>query len=224
MTDDTLREAFQSLAEHSPGGCSADDLERIWKAVSGELPAQERHEVVARLAESPAWAEAWRIAEDLWRASEASQPAGEPDSAAEREMRGPAYFARGSWLAAAAVVLLGITATLVFRVNAPPPADEFRAPGMYAVESALGADAAMPRDAFRLRWTPGPEGSRYTVRVTTENLTSVASGSDLSSPEYVVPPEALANVASGSRVLWQVDVTLPDGGRASSPTFVTRVN
>ncbi len=57
--DDTdLRAAFQALAESSTGECSREDLDRIWLAVGGELPAAERRDIVERLASEPAWAEA----------------------------------------------------------------------------------------------------------------------------------------------------------------------
>ena len=40
--DDTLREAFQSLAESAHGEVSAADLDLVWRAVSGDLPADGR--------------------------------------------------------------------------------------------------------------------------------------------------------------------------------------
>ena len=50
------------------------------------------------------------------------------------------------------------------------PADTFRDAGSYVVESLVKTDETLPRDAFVLRWKPGPEGSRYQVSVTTEDL------------------------------------------------------
>jgi hypothetical protein len=38
-------------------------------------------------------------------------------------------------------------------------------------------------------------------------------------PEYQVPEEALAELASGERVLWQVTAILPDAQRVESDTF-----
>ena len=77
------------------------------------------------------------------------------------------------------------TAIGVVSLLNPPPGDEFRASPAFVVESLVPADAALPRDAFRLRWTPGPEGSRYQVRVTTEDLQVLATAADLTAPEFV---------------------------------------
>ena len=62
-------------------------------------------------------------------------------------------------------------------------------------------DATLPRDAFRLRWTPGPQDSRYQVRVTTEDLRVLTTVSDLTVPELVLDRELLSGVAPGARVL-----------------------
>ena len=67
--DDTLKAAFQALGETSHGEISAADLDLIWRAVSGELPASERRELVDRTATDPALAEAWRAARELRHAA-----------------------------------------------------------------------------------------------------------------------------------------------------------
>ena len=90
------------------------------------------------------------------------------------------------------------------------------------MKSLVPPDVALPRDAFRLRWTPGPEESRYQVRVTTEELRVLATAADLTSPEFTVEP-AVLSLPSGASVFWQVDVSLPNGERLTSPTFITRV-
>jgi hypothetical protein len=212
--DEKLREAFQSLSGTSREEPSREQLEEIWRAVSGDLPAQERRELVDRMARDPALAEAWRTAHELWQA------AAQPTAAAEP--RGARLWTR-SWLAAAAAVLIAVTAGVLFQVSRPPSEDAFRDPGHYVVASLVPPDAILPRDAFRLRWTRGPGDSRYHVRVTTENLRVLTTVSDLSSPELVIGREVLASVAPGARVLWQVDVTLPEGDTVSSETFVVRV-
>jgi hypothetical protein len=212
--DEKLRQAFQALGGTSASECSDEELDRIWRAVSGELPAAERRELVARMATDPAFAEAWRVAEELWRASREEVQAG-----AEGGVR---PWTR-SWFAAAAVLLLAVGAGLVVRF-ASMAGDEFRDPGRYVVESLVTPDATLSRDAFRLRWTPGPQGSRYDVRVTTEDLRPLATVTDLTTPELVVEGDRLSTVASGARILWQVEVALPEGERVSSQTFVARVD
>ena len=127
-----------------------------------------------------------------------------------------------SWLAAAAAVVLAATTGIVSLVN-QPAADEFRTSPGYAVTSLVLADTPLPRSEFRLRWTPGPEGSRYQVRVTTEDLQVLTRATDVAAPEFVVPIAPLAVLPDGARVFWQVDVSLPTGERITSPTFVARV-
>jgi hypothetical protein len=209
--DESLRSAFQALADSS-GECSRDDLDRIWLAVSGELPADERRELVERLATDPACAEAWRVAHELRR----NLP-----TALVHERR-PAWRS-APWLAAAAAVLL-IAASVVFVSRRDQSGDTtFRDPGRPAIASLVPTDRALPKGAFQLRWSPGPQDSRYQVRVTTEDLRLLTTVADLTRPEVVIDPARLADVPPGSRILWQVEVTLPSGERVSSPTFVARV-
>jgi hypothetical protein len=209
--DEDLRRAFQALADSSAGECSHEDLDRIWLAVAGELPVAERQELVERLATEPACAEAWRVAHELRR----NLPV------AAVEQRRPAWRPP-SWLTAAAIVLLATAVLLVSR-RGPSTDTEFRDAGRTAIESLVPSDAALPRSAFRLRWSAGPQDSRYQVRVTTEDLRPVATAGDLTRPELLIEAAQLAAVPEGSRVLWQVEVTQPNGERVLSPTFVTRV-
>jgi hypothetical protein len=225
-SDERLTAAFRALGDTDATEVSEDLRERIWLAVSGVLPPEERREIVERMATDPGCAEVWRIASELWRASQAH--AGRADAVAA-----PRLAARWapSWLAAAAVLLLGTGFGIVTLLN-PPAGDEFRAPSAgrdasgrrgFAVKSLVPPDAALPRDAFQLRWTPGPQGSRYQVRVTTEDLRVLAIGADLTAPEFTVEPAAFSRLPGGVRVFWQVDVSLPNGERLTSSTFITRV-
>ena len=120
------------------------------------------------------------------------------------------------------MLLAAIGSVIVFQ-RIQPVDDTFRAGDSYSVESLIDADAALPRDQFRLRWTPGPPDTRYQVRVTTEDLQVLTVAADLPVAEVVVPGDSLSPVASGGRVLWQVNARLPGGGTISSATFVTRV-
>ena len=211
--DEALREAFQTLGDASAGKCSDADLERIWKAVAGELPASDRRELVDRMATDPAFAEAWRIADELWRASQTS-------SASPSEPQ--ARWWAPSWIATAALVLLGVSLGLVSYLNRSPNTEFRNRPG-YEVQSAVPSETAISRETFRLRWTPGPQGSRYQVRVTTEDLRVLATADGLTEPEFMVERDRLTTLPPGAKVLWQVDAVLPSGERISSPTFVARV-
>ena len=212
--DERLRRAFQAMAATSSGECTPDDLDRIWRAVSGELPAAERRQLVDRLARDPAYAEAWRVAQELWRASEAAPR----EDAEQRSARwSPA------WLAAAAVLVLAVSAALVMRFTSPA-GDQLRDANDYVIESLVRADTTLPREAFTLRWTAGPAGARYHVRVTTEDLRLLTTVTELTAAELLVPAETFATVPPGTRVLWQVDAALPEGQTVSSETFVARVD
>ena len=213
--DDRLRSAFQALGDGNGRECSSDDLERVWRAMDGTLDAGERRELIDRLASDPALAEAWRVARELHAAAEADAPA---RAVPRRAVTGW----RSGWLAAAAVLLAAVGAVVVVQ-RIQPSDDTFRAGDGYSVESLVSADAALPRDQFRLRWTPGPPDTRYQVRVTTEDLQVLTVAADLPVAEVVVPGDSLSPVASGGRVLWQVNARLPGGGTVTSATFVTRV-
>jgi hypothetical protein len=213
--DETLRAAFQSLGNAERRECSSDDLDRVWRALDGTLAAEERRELIDRLATEPALAEAWRVAHEL-------RAAGGVDVKAAAAPRQPVAGWRREWLAAAAVLLAAVSAVLFFQWVRPAD-DTFRSGEGYAVESLIGADVTLPRSEFRLRWTAGPPDTRYQVRVTTEDLRVLTIAADLPAAEYVVPGETLTSVASGNRVLWQVDARLPGGERISSATFTTRV-
>jgi hypothetical protein len=214
--DEALRRAFQASSETSSGECSTEDVDRIWRAVAGELPAAERHNLIERLATDPALAEVWRMAHELQKST---QFAG---LSATTPARRAIVWTR-SWLAAAAVLLMAGAGVVVFQRSRIEVNDTFRASNHYVVESTMPADAALPRDSFRLRWTTGPAGSRYQVTATTEDLRVLTTASDLTTPELVIERNVLSEIPPGARVLWRVDVTLPGGERVSSATFTTRV-
>jgi hypothetical protein len=73
-----------------------------------------------------------------------------------------------------------------------------------------------------LRWQ-APEGARFDVRVTTEDLRVLDTASGLTIPEHTVPAEMLEGLDSGAKVFWQVEATLPDGSTIQSGTFITEV-
>jgi hypothetical protein len=211
--DERLRRSFHSLAEATADRCSPEDLDRIWGAVTGELPAAERRALVERLAVDPAVAEAWRVAHAL-------RPDDRPEPAFESRRAAPVA---GRWLATAAAALLAVSVVFVVARLDRSNGDTLRTPGGTRIESLIASDAAMPADAFRLRWSPGPQGSRYQVRVTTEDLQVLTTVANLAEAEVTIDPAALAGLAAGTRVFWQVEATSPGGERTASQTFATRV-
>jgi hypothetical protein len=211
-TDDRLKDAFRALDHDAEVEASAPDVERVWRAVNGELPAAERRDLVERLASEPALAKAWQVANELRLAQ-----VGDSEPASER----PARSWTPAWLGLAALLVLSVGVGL-YQLRSGTDVT-FRDSGRYVVEPLIASDAALPRDAFILRWKPGPEGSRYQVRVTTEDLRVLASAADLTTPEVTIPAAALADVKPNTRVLWQVAVGLPGGDTVSSQTYIVRV-
>src|SRR5262245_35444914 len=100
-SDERLAEAFRALEGTNDTGVSEDLGERIWLAVSGALPPDARRELVERTATDPGCAEAWRVASEMWRASQARAVGGSAVAA-------PGLTTRWTprWLAAAAALLL----------------------------------------------------------------------------------------------------------------------
>lgn len=212
-SDERLRQAFQALAASADHECSAGDLDQIRRAVRGELPSSARRALVERLAVDPALAEAWRVANALRRH-------GHDDPVIE--LRRPAWTP-ARWLATAAVALLALSVVLLVSRRDRTDIGTMRDAGGIHIVSLVAEDAALPREAFRLRWSPGPPGSRYQVRATTEDLQVLATIANLTEVAVTIDRTTLAALTAGSRVFWQVEVTLPTGERTTSPTFAARV-
>lgn len=212
--DAPLKAAFRDLAATSGEACTDEEVDRIWRAAAGDLDADDRRELVDRMAANPAAAEAWRVAQVMRDV----QGYGAPASTPARHSWSPAWMG----IAAALTLTVGLGLFQLNRSSAPP-ADVYREQSAASVESLVPAGTVLARDAFALKWSPGPAGSRYLVRVTTDDLRVLATVADVNTPEVTIPAAALASVAAGSRVLWQVVTTLPSGQTVSSRTFVVRV-
>ncbi len=213
------------------------DSERIYLAAAGESPEDERRAVIDQVATSAAAAEIWRLAVELQRAlakgaqedEEAALEADEQDEKPSGEVlpfrvAAPAprrFFPRRTLLAMAAVLAAAIGFGVWTRMHAPDP--ELRGTG--TVLSATVADGArLQRGAFRLSWVPLPDaGTRYTVRVTTEDLRPVAEGLRLEAPSYQVPESALAAFPAGTRLLWLVEARTADGRTVASPAYEVEI-
>jgi len=206
--EERLRAAFQArrTAATTPEGCPA--AADLWSAVRGELPVEKRRALVDHTSLCGACAEAWRLAMDVSR----ELP---PVSRPWRVSLAP--------LAAAAALVLTLGGAWLFWAHRPVEAPGFRGGEAPVIRSLIREDAALPRSDFRLRWSPGPDGSRYDVRVTTESLQVLAGGQRLAEPSFLVPESALAPLPKDSRILWRVEAVLPDGERTASATFVTRL-
>ena len=204
---EALRVAYQKLLDDA----STDDadLDRIWGAVTGELSPAARRDVVEEVARHPSWALAWRLAHEL-------------ASAAAESKQPRAVVSGRRWstlpllaLAAGVVVALG----LGFLLRSSPRGSEYREPVAATIESRTPGDAISKRNGCRLEWA-GPAGAVFELRMTSEDLGRVHTAAGLAAGAYRVPPEFLAELPPGSRLLWQVEARLAGGGRLASATFV----
>lgn len=220
---DPLREAFAAAEPSAEEIAACPSAEEIWDAAHGELPAERTREIVALAAENAAVAEVWRQAVALGGGVEVVEETG-GGTVAEfpLERRRPPRPA--AWLALAAVATFAVLG--IWRLIAPLPDEPaiVRDPRTAAgPKSLIEEDAELPRDAFVLRWSAGGEETRYDLRVFTEELEPVAEAFDLETSSHRVDPEALAPVADGTRLLWQVRTRLANGGEARSDTFTAVV-
>jgi hypothetical protein len=208
-----LLASLSALGERATPGEDCPAPERIWGTLRAELPVEERRLLVDHLARCLSCAEAWRLAIEL-------DP--EPRPVVAPQPSFAALFV--------SPVLIGVAATLVLTLAAgvllwrgPEDLHEpsYREASLAEIRSLLPENEPVSRANLRLRWSAGPEGSRYEVRVTTESLEAVTSAEGLREAALLVPESSLQSLPPGSRLLWQVQMRLPDGERRDSPTFVT---
>jgi hypothetical protein len=179
--------------------------EELYEAASGTLESARRLQIVDHVAKCAECTQAWRIALEVG-AREAKVSV----------TRRPWHFA----LAASVILAVGLVTYLVVPVDRGTP--EYRAGvDQLAPVSAIGS--SLPRDQFVLRWSAGPAGTTYVVRLSTADLATLLVKSDIAVTELAVPGSALANVKTGDELLWQVEARLPDGRRVASQTYVVRV-
>ncbi len=242
-----LRRAFTTYeGPEVPNAESEEiDTERIYRAAAGELTEDERRAVIDQVAMSSAAAEVWRLAVELQRAegkavqemNEAAFATGEIEATYEigevgqvgevvpfrRAVPPPPRRVRYRALTAiAALLAVTIGFGLWSRMHAPAP--ELRGAGS-SLSATIADGAHLPREAFRLTWKPLPEaGTRYTVRVTTEDLRLVVEARHLETASYQVPADRLAAFPAGARLLWQVEAKSADGRTVSSPAYAVEID
>jgi hypothetical protein len=210
------REAFATLGERAAPGPDCPEPDRLWAAAMAEGPVEERQEIVAHTASCASCAAAFRLARGLAR-DEAGQTG---------RIEPPVRLADRRWIRWGAPVA-ALAAALVLAILVPRfwnsgPAP-YRGGETREIFSKLPEGALLPRDRADLRWSAGPPGSRYEVRVLTAGGGEVAVESDLETPEYRIPPSALRDVAAGTVLYWQVKSLAPDGKSTVSKTFSARL-
>jgi len=123
-------------------------------------------------------------------------------------------------LAASVILAVGLVTYLVIPVEQGTP--QYRE-GVDPLAPVSAIGSTLPRDQFILRWSAGPAGTTYLVRLSTADLASLLVKSDVTVTELTVPSSVLTNVKTGDELLWQVEAQLPDGRRVVSQTYVVRV-
>jgi hypothetical protein len=203
-----LAALFQRTAPRGDDvGCAAP--EKIWAAVSGDLPFAELRALTDHSVRCGDCSEALRLARELRAASAPSKKATIP-----RWSPGPRWLI-GVALAAGVAGLLAVSTNL--RRNGTEPELE-RGVAAPEIRSAL-ANARQPHASLVLRWWPYPRATRYTVTLATEDLRVLFQKSGLETPEVAVPPATLAGLSPRARLVWRVEATLSDGRSIESPAF-----
>jgi hypothetical protein len=218
-----LAAALRSAGETARPREDCPDADRIWRAISLELPVRERLAVIDHTVECPACAEAWRLAAEI---VPGVRDGDQRRSAIERASL-PSHAAwftplreHRATLGAAAMLVLIVGAFAFFQTFRQSGGPVSRDPGAIVLRSAVPG-GALPRGDFRLRWAGGPAGARYDLTVTTSRLEVVIDVRGLEQPEYTIAPARLAGLPAGTRLLWRVIAHAPDGLTASSGTLET---
>jgi hypothetical protein len=212
-----LRAAFTAPAGPAPApeDCPAPDS--IWSAVRGELPPQEMRQVVEHTASCAACAEDWRLAAEVNR-QEAEQATVQTPGKVITGRFGQ-WRAWGTAVAVAAALLIAVG---LFRSGQMGPQEPtYRDVQHTGISSLLKEGETLPRQDAVLRWSPVPGAVSYDVQVSTEDLQTIASAQGQTGTAFRIPVNNLANLRSGTRLLWQVEAVRADGTREPSATFIT---
>jgi hypothetical protein len=202
-----LAEAAEVVADERQ--CPAPDT--LWESARERLDRRTNEIVVMHIGVCGACAAAWRTAREL-ASDDAPQKAGAVRS-----------WAPMAVAASVLIVVLGGVAGLMLGPSSVGPA-VYRTQEEVWLKSVLPEGETVSRDHFELRWTSGPEGTTYDIRVGTESLDVLARARGGEEPRFLVPAESLVGLPPGTGILWQVTAHLPDGRTIDSESFVTSVD
>jgi hypothetical protein len=206
MSSVQWREAWAALAERATATDACPPPERLWEAAHGDLAPDQVAPLVDHVAQCALCAEAWEIAADLAKDAAAAQPA-----------RVLTFPSRRVWiwasLAAAAVIVIGVFVVPRDGLNreGEGAADVYRTELSSGLRPLVPDGQALPKNAVVLKWSPAGDNASYSIEVATDDLTPVASASDLRTTEYTVPESALSALPAGSKLVWRVRASWPDG-------------
>jgi hypothetical protein len=211
---DAQRE-FEKLArafaerEGRHASTSCPPAEQLFEAASGGLDREQRLKIVDHVSQCAECTQAWRLAMEVGARPVSSS--------------GESGRARIPRFAMAASVILAVGLTTYFVRQGPEESPQYRDAAHRLAPVSRTGDKLLRNNAV-LRWSPGPDGSTYAVRLTTADLGLVLEKQDITSVELAVPAAVLEKVPPGEQLLWQVEVRLPDGQRISSETYVVTLD
>ncbi len=215
-----LREAFRALSDSEGVGEGNVDTLQVWKAVAGELSPEERFEVIDKVALEPGYAEAWRLATELFEASGGSigPSPGRPGRKVRRagkcaRFRGRATFwpRRRYWSLAFSAFscprgLRRTSRSIEGGWSSRSPAPRGASRGMIS-----GCDGRPPKGRDSTSGSrPRTFASSIPLRISLRRSTWF-------------PRSDWKGFLAGAKVFWQVEATLPDGSVVQSGTFITEV-
>ena len=218
------REEFEKFSrawaarDQSPAQHQHPDAEELFEAASGNLERERRLTIVDHVSQCAECTEAWRLALEL-----GARPADNSADSGAQVAQAPRASTQRVWrfaLAASVVLAVGAVTYLVLPVEQGTPQYRDVEDPLAPVSAIAGS---LPRDQFVLRWSAGPPGTTYMVRLSTTDLAPLLVESDVGVAELAVPSSVLANVKPGEELLWQVEARLPNGRRVVSETYVVRV-
>lgn len=202
-------------AQAGEGGDRQASTERIWRAVSDELPPDELRALAVAVAADPELARTWRLARELGAGEQ--RPA---ESAAPRRIFRREAPARVWALAALLLAAIGILYWLPNVRSAWAPV----APTLRGAEPEtrlaprIADGARLARGSFVLRWSAATNPAAvYSLRITTADLALVAEADDIAATELALAAEALAAWPAGTKLYWRVEARAPDGRTETSP-------
>jgi hypothetical protein len=210
---ETLTRAFAARSSSREVLNECPNPELLFEAASGALEREQCLRIVDHVSQCGECSQAWRVAMELGARPTVKIQAG---TWTARALALPRFA-----MAASLILAVGIAAYVSMPRHEPVP--QYRDVASPLAPRSLVA-SKLPRDRFLLRWSAGPQGSTYTVRLSTADLVPLLLKQDLTTAELLVPPKVLAGVASGDPLLWQVEVRLPNGQRVESNTYAVTVD
>lgn len=211
---DALRRAFVAGGESSATGSACPTAAEIWEASHAEVRPARAHDVARHVATCAACAADWHLA-----LHSESRPA-----VAEPARPRPSAGGRWAGLAAAAAVLAGVAWLGLEGLGERETSPAFReAPGSATIRSLVPEDHPLPRDGAVLRWSTAGEGARYTVELSSQDLTPLHTQHALAVTEFSVPRDVIERLGTAPTLVWRVEARLPDGRRVRSGAFIHRI-